>query len=141
LAVQQHIDPLDLNSDVAVGLSLPMANPSGGGFALNYTTMEQAKDNLRNLLKTNRGERYMQPLFGADIISVLFEPNTEDIVDKLRDKVTEAVNFWLPYISIKTFTATGNEHNITLNINFIINNNEFDVANITLALQTPEGEA
>ena len=137
----KHINPLDLsiNSDVAVGVALPLANPTGGGFALNYTTMEQAKTNLRNLLKTNKGERYMQPDYGADLISVLFEQNTESAEEKLRTKITDAVNFWLPYVSIKSFTIKRNEHNMNLDINFIINDNEFDSANITLTLPVPEG--
>ena len=37
---------------------------SGGSvFALSYSTEEQALSNLKNLLATNRGERYMQPRF------------------------------------------------------------------------------
>jgi phage baseplate assembly protein W len=136
---EEHINPLDLDSDIAVGLALPLANPSGGGFALNYTTMDQAKTNLRNLLKTNKGERYMQPEFGADLISVLFEPNTDEIIEKLKNKVTQAVENWLPYISIKTFVVTGSEHNIKLDINFIINNNEFNSESITLTLPIPAG--
>ena len=83
----------------------------------------------------------MQPDFGADLISVLFEPNTEDIVEKLKTKVTNAVNFWLPYITIKTFTVKGNEHTISLNMTFIINNNAFSTESLTLTLPIPEGAA
>jgi phage baseplate assembly protein W len=81
----------------------------------------------------------MQPEFGADLISVLFEPNTDEIIEKLKNKVTQAVENWLPYISIKTFVVTGSEHNIKLDINFIINNNEFNSESITLTLPIPAG--
>ena len=138
---ERRIDPLDLEANIAVGVALPLANPKGGGFALNYTTLEQAKTNLRSLLKTNRGERYMQPLFGADLMSALFEPNTDDLIERLRDKINEAVAQWLPYVSIKTFEISREEHTINLNLNFIINDNEWDPTSITLKYAIPEKSA
>ena len=136
---ERRIDPLDLESNVAVGVALPLANPKGGGFALNYTTLEQAKTNLRSLLKTNGGERYMQPFFGADLHSVLFEQNTDVLIEQLKNKINEAVEYWLPYVTIKTLEVSRKEHTINLNINFIINENEWDVASITLKYAIPEG--
>ena len=135
---EEILNPLDLETDVAVGVALPLANPIGGGFALNYTTMDQAKTNLVSLLKTNQGERFMQPTFGADIHSVLFEQNTDELVDKLRNKVEEAIEYWLPYVSIRHFDISRYEHTIQMDMSFIINENEWDEGQITLKYAIPE---
>ena len=51
---------LDKNPDLAVGLKLPFG-PGQSNFALNFTTVDQTKTNLMNLLLTQKGERFMQP--------------------------------------------------------------------------------
>ena len=137
---KQHISPLDLNPDIAVGLSLPLANAKNGGFALNYTTLDQAKTNLRNLLKTNWGERYMQPEFGADLISVLFEPNTIERGKELKEKIEDAVKKWLPYVTINTFDMSQREHEIKLDLTFYINEDKWNTDSITLIIESPEPE-
>ena len=135
---EEILNPLDLETDIAIGVALPLANPLGGGFALNYTTMEQARTNLLSLLKTNKGERYMQPEFGADIHSVLFEQNTDELIEKLRNKVEEAIEYWLPYVAIRRFDISRYEHTIEMKMSFIINENEWDEGQITLRYAIPE---
>ena len=82
--VSQKINPLDLQKNVAVGIPFPL----GGTpiFASTYTTQDQALSNLKNLLLTRKGERPLQPLFGTDIPSFLFENITQELLDNLKDK-------------------------------------------------------
>ena len=74
-----------------------------GVFAVSYTTEQQAISNLKNLLGTNLGERYMQPLFGTRIRQAIFEQNTPDLRAFVRTSIDEAVKRWLPYINITDF--------------------------------------
>ena len=93
------IDTEEFN-DFAVGLSLPLKNGNGGFFEQNFTTFEQAKSNLRNLLLTKKGERIAQPEFGSGLQDLIFEPIDSDFESRLEDTITESVEYWLPYISI-----------------------------------------
>ena len=55
---------------------------NNGGFHQSYTTVEQTKSNLINLVLTNRGERPMHPNFGCDILNLyskIIHPNSEKI--------------------------------------------------------------
>ena len=63
---------------------------------------EYARQNLKNLILTRKGERIMQPEFGCDIYKILFEPiiTDESFENKISNTITEAVNSWLPYIKI-----------------------------------------
>ena len=108
--------PLDFEPDIAVGVLLPFngnspgrthnqnyASGSIGGasvFAQSYSTEEQAVSNLKNLLLTRKGERFMQPDFGTQIVDSLFEQSTEDLETSIEDGLNEDIALWLPYIII-----------------------------------------
>jgi len=91
--------------DIALGVKLPF----GGGqsnFALNYTTLDQAKTDLVNLLLTHKGERYMQPDFGTNLRRFLFQPNTSRLEGEIRNELLESIKFWLPMIKVGSINIT-----------------------------------
>jgi len=126
--------PINETPDQAIGISLPFnkaaakrdvsdnyadnARSAGSAFSLTYTTEEQAISNLKNLLLTRKGERMMQPNFGTNIYDSLFEPNTEFLIDDLKNSLTEDIELWLPYIVLNRIDAIRNEHDINLRIVF-----------------------
>lgn len=94
-----HYNPIDLDKDIAVGITLPFGKPHGL-FAQSYTTEEQAVSNLKNLLLTRKGERPFQPEFGSDVYSLLFENMDESLEDSLKETLSKDIKYWLPYIVI-----------------------------------------
>jgi phage baseplate assembly protein W len=84
--------------DVGLGVDLSFNNP--GIFKTTYTTNDQAKANLKNLLLTRVGERYEQVLFGTNLLNIVFQPNNEFIKQDIDEEIKSAINFWLPYINI-----------------------------------------
>ena len=91
----------DLQS-VAYGITLPVKRGNTGFFEQAFTSYDQAKSNLKNLLLTKKGERVMQPEFGTGLHSLLFEQADDQLEQKLEEVITDSVNFWLPYITIDT---------------------------------------
>lgn len=85
----------------AYGITLPIKRGGTGYFEQAFTSFEQAKSNLKNLLLTKRGERIMQPEFGTGLDSLLFEPMDGIFENNLRDTITKTVGYWLPYINIE----------------------------------------
>ena len=139
--------PINENPDIAIGIPLPFnkasrartdffrsetfgdgvnyaSGSSGGGqvFAQTYSTEEQAVSNLKNLLMTIKGERYMQPNFGTRVREILFDNNTEDLRSKLNSTLNEDVKYWLPYINIQDveMISSGDMHAIAIRIFFQI---------------------
>lgn len=92
-------NPIDLENDIAVGITLPFGK-NKGLFSLSYTTEEQAVSNLKNLLLTRKGERLFQPEFGSSIYSLLFEQMTSDLSTQMDEQLRDDIGFWLPYIVI-----------------------------------------
>ena len=102
----------DLNPDTYIGLKLPMGYSETGYFKQTKTTLQQAKYNIINLLKTIPGERLGQPEFGSNLHSILFEPMNEDFEEVLLDAIRTSIEKWLPYINIKNIKITMPDYNI-----------------------------
>ena len=85
--------------DIALGIALPFGS-GRSNFKLNYTTLDQARTNIVNLLLTDKGERFMQPQFGTNLKRFIFEPNTRDLTSMVRTEIMDAVKFWLPYVKL-----------------------------------------
>lgn len=86
----------------AYGITLPVKRGENGYFQQSFVSSEQAASNLRNLLSTRKGERIMQPEFGTGLHSLLFEQIDENLEQNIQREITQAVSFWLPYITIET---------------------------------------
>jgi hypothetical protein len=101
----------DLNPDVHIGLKLPFTRGRSGLFPQSETTLEQAGSNIKNLLLTSKGERVMQPDFGSRLRELLFEQYTEDLSEKIKEEIQEAMSTWLPYIDIAKVDIIQDETN------------------------------
>lgn len=144
-------EPNNSNPDRAVGITLPfnkaadgrsntqneLSGSSGGAsvFVQSYTTEEQSISNLKNLLLTVKGERFMQPDFGTNIRSTLFEPNTALIVKGLESSLQSDINFWLPYINIVEIAAVRdvNNYSISIKLRYTVNSSLAERVIIILA--------
>jgi len=133
MAIEINQPALDFERDVAIGFDLPMNSSRGSGFALNYTSLDQAVANAKNLLLTNHGERPMRPTFGCNLRGVLFNNNTDEFVEEIDELIRESFKVQLPYINIQKLEVLRSETNpnllgISLSINLI--GNEFDTRQI-----------
>jgi hypothetical protein len=93
-----RIDPRDLDKNVSIGISLPFN--ASGVFPKTYSTKEQIKSNLINLLLTYKGERIENPEFGADLPRLLFEPISNDTFSKIQNQILTNVSIYIPEITI-----------------------------------------
>mgnify|MGYP001311632168 CR=1 FL=1 len=123
----------DLNPDTFVGLSFPLGrDTSGTWFKRHKTLLEQARDNLKNLLLTNVGERPAQPEFGSRLLSVVFEFKDDSLIEEV---INEAVDRWLPYINIKAINTTvepRNPNQLNVEIKFGVTTDPEATEQITL---------
>ena len=93
----------NLSSDTGIGVSLSNLDTI---FSTVYTPQQQVHENLKTLLLTRIGERYMQPDYGTRLLEIIFQPNTYKLKPEIEDIVVESINFWLPYILIDSIDIT-----------------------------------
>ena len=165
-AIYQY-QPINETPDVAVGILLPMDKSSaaysteliaisgsalapgyhydsgkkGGSsvFAQSYSTEEQAISNLKNLLLTFKGERFMQPDFGTHIRESVFKQNTREMADYLKETLTADIARWLPYIVVNDIIIIRHidAHTIDIQVNFRVG---LTGANLTINIMATENE-
>ena len=108
----------DDDPDVRIGVNLPFTRDNKTGwFDQSFTTLDAAKSNLRNLLLTMKGERLMQPNFGTDLMKLVFEQDDGTLVDRIRETILDAVEFWLPYLNLNTVEVNDSIETDDMNFN------------------------
>jgi phage baseplate assembly protein W len=120
-----RVNPLDLQKNIAIGVALPFgASGTDKLFTQTFSTKDQIKSNLINLLLTNRGERILNPNFGSDLKRILFEPITPIIEDNIRDTINTSASIYIPEITINEIiidTGFSDNNQIIITINYILN--------------------
>ena len=96
-----RINPIDIETNRAVGVSLPFNGT--GVFNSTFTTTEQVKSNLLNVVLTEPGERVFKPSFGVGLRSQLFENNInkEELTNRIKDQILRHV----PQVEITNVTV------------------------------------
>jgi len=94
---------------MAYGFSavIPLQKSEEDGFyALTKTLGENAKQNFKNLLLTNPGERIMIPEFGVGLTKVLFENKEASLEAELTSRIESQVKRFMPWIRINNIDYT-----------------------------------
>jgi len=68
--------------------------------------VDAIKNSVRNLIRTNRGEKMFKPFFGGDLRSMLFEPLTSANSEILKRKWNEMMKRYEPRARIDKLTIT-----------------------------------
>jgi phage baseplate assembly protein W len=118
--------------DYAIGISLPI-QIGNTAFNQTFTTSEQIKYNIKNLLLTKKGERIMQPEFGSGLQELLFDFNDSTLATKIEDVIVESVDIWLPYVTIQQIDVESSNldkdnNTVGISITFnVLNNPDLNV--------------
>ena len=116
-----RVNPLDLQKNIAIGVSLPFNGP--GVFKSTYTTKDQIKSNLVNLLLTDTGERIMNPNFGTNLKRFLFEGITDNNLETLKDNILNSILSYISEITVTNIILVPNTDNnlVDLTIEYYLN--------------------
>ena len=90
------------NKEVDIGIKTPLSNIQERQiFDMHTDPRSQIRDNLRNLVMTNRGERLGLYNFGADLSSLLFDfTSVENILPEIEKRIRESVDLFMPGLVI-----------------------------------------
>tara|TARA_Y100001972_G_C7619735_1_gene310775 strand:- start:136 stop:546 length:411 start_codon:yes stop_codon:yes gene_type:complete len=110
---------------------LPLSRGKNLDYEYHGTVVDVVKQNLKNILLTNPGERVMDPDFGVGVSRFLFEVKGtfEDI---LRDRVYRQISKYAPYVQLEDVEITGEEDNSV----FVLLKYSIDGLNLTDTLST-----
>ena len=111
----------DNDNKVKIGIDLPIRRDDGldGFFATTSTTIEAVKNNIRNLLQTNEGERFFQPNLGLNLRQLLFEHVTDENLVGIQNNILDKFEFWLPFVEVRDIQVLTNSNNQSIGVNEI----------------------
>ena len=137
----------DNDTRVKIGIDLPIRRDDNldGFFASTSTNIEAVKNNIRNLLQTNEGERFFQPNLGLNLKTLLFEHITNDNLLGVQDAILDKFEFWLPFVEVRDIqilnkdnTSDIGENEIRVKIDFNINRDPNTLDSVTLDFSSNE---
>ena len=101
----------DRDENIFIGLDLPFRKSDGpeGYFASTTTTIASVKNNIKNLLLTQRGERFLQPSLGLNLRKYAFEQFTEDLKETIHLEIIDSIKLWLPFVDINEIRINMND--------------------------------
>tara|TARA_Y100000034_G_scaffold104320_1_gene130774 strand:- start:375 stop:806 length:432 start_codon:yes stop_codon:yes gene_type:complete len=116
----------------AVSFSLPFNGPAV--FNPVYSNKDALKSNLINWFLTNKGERILNPNFGANLRAYIFEAINTNTFDVLEMKIKEDINNYFPMVNIQDLQVLGSEEFQRVKIiltYFSIDSNNPDTVDLT----------
>lgn len=115
-----RVDSAQRNPNRGIGIALPFNNYNV--FTINYTTKNQIRSNLTNYMLTNKGERFFNPDFGADLRKLLFD-QIYDFTDA-REVLMDDLALYFPMITVTglDFTPDIDRNLLNIRLSYSINN-------------------
>lgn len=104
--LQQTFDYQNATSTTRIiGIKTPLevGDANSGLFKMHTSVEDQIADNIRNLVKTNNGERLGNFNFGANLIELSFENVADSSKEQAMRRITQALGASMPYVEIQDF--------------------------------------
>lgn len=84
-----------------LGIQTPLKRGSATLFEMHYDVLDMVRDNLKNLILTNHGERIGLFDFGANLNELSTERvSMEDYDSEVAQRIATAVAKWMPYVTL-----------------------------------------
>ena len=102
-----------------LGFKTPFKNSGNSDiFDMHQDPREQLKDNLKNLILTNKGERLGMPEYGASLKTISYDLTSRaDYISIVQKQIIEQVKIYLPSIVIQRIQVEINDENETISTN------------------------
>ena len=79
---------------------LPLVKGNSFDYELITSYQELIRQNLKNIILTNPGERIMDINFGVGLNSFLFNQDSQILYSQIAGKINQQVEKYLPYVKI-----------------------------------------
>ena len=139
---------IDRDSNIKVGIDLPIrrGDEKDGWMASTSTTIDAVKNNIRNLLKTNQGERLMQPNLGINLRQLLFEKIDAETLVSVQNRILDTMEIWLPFVEVRDIRIVNDDsrtdaNQIVVNILFNIKQDPNTVDSVSIDFNSAIGDS
>ena len=125
-----------------LGLKMPLDKGSFEGYFESTTlTADAVKEDIRNLLRTRKGERLFQPDLGLGLDKFLFENITDEMKQQIQDDIKSTIKKWLPFVSVHSISIELNQgssdltNQLNIKVSFFINSTPNMLDSVTVVIE------
>ena len=99
-----------------LGFKTPLRSSGNSDiFDMHQDPREQLRDNLKNLILTNKGERLGMPEYGVSLKSISYDfSNKKEYVSIVNQQIIEQTRIYIPAIVIKNVSVDINDDTETI---------------------------
>lgn len=121
-----------------IGIDLPIRRGDGGFFQQTFTTQNAIKANIKNYILTNFGERPINPRFGNNLRSALFQNNDDTTRQVIQESILDGIELNFPSVNIDKFIFENetSDHTISISLVFSLSSYPNLLDRITVDIKT-----
>jgi phage baseplate assembly protein W len=119
-------------SEIYADFNVDMEKDPRTSDILKDVNVETLKTSIRNILLTHKGTRRMQPEFGADLESKVFEPITQQTGEDIGNLILNQVELWDPDIYMQQVSVTVDEEKLRYDISIKFTTKTATIASATI---------
>ena len=108
----KKINPLDRQPRKAIGVDIPFSGQAV--FNSTFQSKDALKVNLINYLLTNKGERPLNPAFGAGLRELLFENINQERLDDIKEDISTNITRFFPRVQPTLITISSEPDSNTI---------------------------
>jgi phage baseplate assembly protein W len=110
---------------------LPLTNSRPDiGYALNKNLADSIKQNFKNLLLTNPGEKTFDTKFGVGLEGFLFENESDFLVEDVKKRINSQVQRYMPFLSLNNLNVSVNSDENKLSVSILYSVNTLSLKDI-----------
>jgi phage baseplate assembly protein W len=102
-SVRQEVQSVVSPSPIGISTPVRFGTSEKGTFDMHTDLARQIKDNFRNMIATNHGERLVYQDFGANLKSLVFELGTEQADTLALQRISNTTRKYMPFVTLSTF--------------------------------------
>jgi phage baseplate assembly protein W len=115
---------------IRIGIVTPLmeGNNDEGLLAMSYNVGVQMKNNLKDLLMTNWGERVARYDYGANLEPLVteYENGPEEFDSQAMERIMNAVQKWMPYVELENFESKP-QYSVVKGVGSVIINIDYSI--------------
>lgn len=115
----RKIEPVDLERRYIVGVRMPFSSPSV--FTPVYQSKDAIKTNILNYFLTAKGDRFLNPSFGNELLNQLFEQYSDSKKGSIIQQIKYDLQRYFPKITVEELTLENYENSVQMYLKYSIN--------------------
>jgi hypothetical protein len=121
-----------------IGVDYPIRRGRGGYFDQTFTSIDQVKANVINVLNTSKGERLGRPQFGTRLYDIIYDSASQNIDSRVESEVRQTLDQWLPYVNIRNLVVETDGGAVKIGLQFGTTFTADETRNVTIWAESEE---